>query len=76
MVPRILLISDLHLGRHEMSDPYAALHELRQRLNPELLVVTGDLGTGGGGRIAAGQADGRAAAEVSGPPSWAHRIYR
>jgi 3',5'-cyclic AMP phosphodiesterase CpdA len=44
MVPRIFHISDLHLGRHEISEPYASLHELRLQLNPELLVVTGDLG--------------------------------
>ena len=43
MVTRILHISDLHLGRHESPEPYAALLDLRRRLDPELIVVTGDL---------------------------------
>ncbi len=43
MVCRIVHVSDLHVGRHDVSEPYAALHELCKGLGPELLVVTGDL---------------------------------
>ena len=43
MTGRILHISDLHLGRSEESQPIAALRELIPRLEPEILVVTGDL---------------------------------
>jgi 3',5'-cyclic AMP phosphodiesterase CpdA len=40
---RILHISDLHLGRRDAPEPLAALGELVTGLDPELLVVTGDL---------------------------------
>jgi 3',5'-cyclic AMP phosphodiesterase CpdA len=40
---RILHISDLHLGATTGSEPLAALRELVPELDPEILVVTGDL---------------------------------
>ena len=43
MTGRILHISDLHLGRSTGSEPLAALRELIPGLDPEILVVTGDL---------------------------------
>lgn len=43
MSGRILHISDLHVGRSTPSEPLTALRELASQLNPELLVVTGDL---------------------------------
>lgn len=43
MTGRILHISDLHLGRTAGSEPLAALRELTPGLDPEILVVTGDL---------------------------------
>ena len=43
MASRIFHISDLHLGRHETPEPYTALQDLRERLSPDLLVVSGDL---------------------------------
>lgn len=43
MTGRILHISDLHVGRTTGSEPLAALRELIPKLDPEILVVTGDL---------------------------------
>jgi 3',5'-cyclic AMP phosphodiesterase CpdA len=40
---RFFHISDLHLGRRETPEPYRALLELRKRLDPQVLVVSGDL---------------------------------
>jgi 3',5'-cyclic AMP phosphodiesterase CpdA len=40
---RILHISDLHLGRSTESEPLTALRALLPGLDPEILVVTGDL---------------------------------
>jgi 3',5'-cyclic AMP phosphodiesterase CpdA len=40
---RVLHISDLHLGHTTGSEPLAALRELIPGLDPEILVVTGDL---------------------------------
>ena len=43
MAARILHVSDLHLGSREALEPLHALPELVARLEPELLVATGDL---------------------------------
>ncbi len=43
MAARVLHVSDLHIGRHEAPEPFAALGELVARLEPELLLATGDL---------------------------------
>lgn len=40
---RILHISDLHLGRGATSEPLKALRKLIPGLDPEILIVTGDL---------------------------------
>jgi 3',5'-cyclic AMP phosphodiesterase CpdA len=40
---RILHVSDLHIGRRETPETLAALHDLAARMQPELLVATGDL---------------------------------
>ncbi len=43
MAARVLHLSDLHLGRRESFEPLDALPELVARVEPELLVATGDL---------------------------------
>ncbi len=43
MVARVLHLSDLHLGHRESFEPLDALPELVARVDPELLVATGDL---------------------------------
>lgn len=43
MATRILHVSDFHIGRREDLEPLLALPELVARLEPELLVATGDL---------------------------------
>lgn len=43
MTARILHLSDLHMGHGEAWEPLAALAELIARLEPELLIVTGDV---------------------------------
>ncbi|MBA2643510.1 MAG: metallophosphoesterase [Actinobacteria bacterium] len=43
MAARVLHVSDLHIGRREAPEPLLALHELAARLEPELLLATGDL---------------------------------
>ncbi|MGH3132311.1 MAG: metallophosphoesterase family protein [Gaiellaceae bacterium] len=43
MAALVLHVSDLHIGRRETPEPVAALGELVGRLEPELLVATGDL---------------------------------
>ena len=43
MTGRILHISDIHLGRGATSEPLTALRELIPGLDPEILIVTGDL---------------------------------
>jgi len=40
---RVLHLSDLHLGRRESLEPFEALPELVTRVEPELLLATGDL---------------------------------
>ena len=40
---RVLHVSDLHIGRRDAGRPHAALQELASRLNPNLLLATGDL---------------------------------
>jgi 3',5'-cyclic AMP phosphodiesterase CpdA len=40
---RILHVSDLHLGRRETPEPYAALRDLAPALAPDVVVATGDL---------------------------------
>ncbi|HSI98018.1 MAG TPA: metallophosphoesterase, partial [Gaiellaceae bacterium] len=43
MPARVFHISDLHIGRRETSEPFAALAELVREHEPELLLATGDL---------------------------------
>ncbi|MBA3333596.1 MAG: metallophosphoesterase [Actinobacteria bacterium] len=43
MTPRVLHLSDLHMGHGEAWEPLAALGELIADMQPTLLVVTGDL---------------------------------
>ncbi len=43
MAARILHVSDLHVGRREAPEPFAVLRELVARLEPGLLLATGDL---------------------------------
>lgn len=43
MTARILHVSDLHIGRRDTQEPYAALQELAARVQPNLLLATGDL---------------------------------
>lgn len=43
MAARILHLSDLHMGRGEDLAPLTAVSELAARLEPELLVATGDM---------------------------------
>jgi len=40
---RVFHISDLHIGRREASEPFAALAELIREHEPELVLATGDL---------------------------------
>jgi 3',5'-cyclic AMP phosphodiesterase CpdA len=40
---RVLHVSDFHLGRGEAPTPLPALHDLAAELEPDLLLVTGDL---------------------------------
>jgi 3',5'-cyclic AMP phosphodiesterase CpdA len=40
---RLLHVSDLHLGRREAPEPVPALRELAAKLEPELVLATGDL---------------------------------
>jgi 3',5'-cyclic AMP phosphodiesterase CpdA len=40
---RILHVADLHVGRRDADEPFAALRELASRLAPTLVVATGDL---------------------------------
>jgi 3',5'-cyclic AMP phosphodiesterase CpdA len=40
---RILHVSDLHAGRRESPETFAAVQELAARLRPELVLATGDL---------------------------------
>jgi 3',5'-cyclic AMP phosphodiesterase CpdA len=40
---RVLHVSDLHIGRREAPEPFAELGRLAARLEPELLLATGDL---------------------------------
>jgi 3',5'-cyclic AMP phosphodiesterase CpdA len=40
---RVLHLSDLHLGRRDSFEPFDALPELVARVEPELLLTTGDL---------------------------------
>jgi 3',5'-cyclic AMP phosphodiesterase CpdA len=40
---RILHVADLHIGRRDAEEPFAALHALATRLSPTLVVATGDL---------------------------------
>jgi 3',5'-cyclic AMP phosphodiesterase CpdA len=40
---RVLHVSDLHVGRRETPEALAALGDLAARIEPELLLVTGDL---------------------------------
>ena len=43
MAARVLHVSDLHVGRRETPETLAALRDLAARIEPELLLVTGDL---------------------------------
>ncbi|HEU0246682.1 MAG TPA: metallophosphoesterase [Gaiellaceae bacterium] len=43
MTARILHVADLHIGRRDAEEPFAALRELATRLSPTLVVATGDL---------------------------------
>lgn len=43
MTARILHVSDLHIGRRDAQEPYAALQELAARVQPTLVLATGDL---------------------------------
>ena len=43
MIARVLHVSDLHIGRPETPQTYAALRELASRVQPELLLTTGDM---------------------------------
>lgn len=43
MTAGILHVSDLHVGRREAPEPISALRELTARLQPELVVASGDL---------------------------------
>lgn len=43
MIARVLHVSDLHIGRPETPQTYAALGELASRVQPELLIATGDM---------------------------------
>ena len=43
MAARVLHVSDLHVGRRETPETLAALHDLAARIEPELLLATGDL---------------------------------
>lgn len=43
MAARILHLSDLHIGRREAPEPFAALLELIPGIGPELVLATGDL---------------------------------
>jgi 3',5'-cyclic AMP phosphodiesterase CpdA len=43
VLTRVLHVSDLHSGRGESPDAHDALRELAARLQPELLIVSGDL---------------------------------
>lgn len=43
MTARILHVSDLHIGRRDAQEPYAALQELAARVQPNVLLATGDL---------------------------------
>lgn len=43
MTARILHVSDLHIGRRDAGESYAALTELASQLEPDLLLATGDL---------------------------------
>ena len=43
MTARILHVADLHVGRRDAEEPFAALRELVARLSPTLVVATGDL---------------------------------
>jgi 3',5'-cyclic AMP phosphodiesterase CpdA len=40
---RVLHVSDLHIGRRELPDAHDALKELAGRLQPELVIASGDL---------------------------------
>jgi 3',5'-cyclic AMP phosphodiesterase CpdA len=40
---RVLHVSDLHIGRRDAHEPNAALQELVSRLQPDLVLATGDL---------------------------------
>jgi 3',5'-cyclic AMP phosphodiesterase CpdA len=40
---RVLHVSDLHIGRRDAGSPHAALQQLASRLDPNLLLATGDL---------------------------------
>jgi 3',5'-cyclic AMP phosphodiesterase CpdA len=44
---RILHVSDLHVGQRDSPEPVAALRELAARIEPEVLVATGDLANRG-----------------------------
>ena len=43
MAARVLHVSDLHAGRRETPETLAALRDLAARIEPELLLATGDL---------------------------------
>lgn len=49
MTARILHVADLHVGRRDAEEPFAALRELAARLSPTLVVATGDLAHRGRG---------------------------
>lgn len=43
MLARVLHVSDLHIGRHETPQTFGALRELATRIEPELLIASGDM---------------------------------
>jgi 3',5'-cyclic AMP phosphodiesterase CpdA len=43
VIARALHVSDLHIGRHETPQTFAALRELATRIEPELLIASGDM---------------------------------
>ncbi len=47
MTARILHVSDLHVGQRDAPETIAALRELAARIEPEVLVATGDLANRG-----------------------------
>jgi 3',5'-cyclic AMP phosphodiesterase CpdA len=43
VLTRVLHVSDLHVGRHESTHAHEALRRLTERLEPELVICSGDL---------------------------------